>query len=50
MVYFKTNGKQIHEYPHISNYVKEIYQMPGGLLMYMLSVAGHMVVVDLPLT
>lgn len=28
VVYFKTNKKLIHEYPHLSNYVKEIYQMP----------------------
>lgn len=27
-MYFKTNKKAIHEYPHLSNYVKELYQIP----------------------
>lgn len=29
VVYFKTNGKSIREYPNISNYTKELFQMPG---------------------
>ena len=31
VVYFKTNGKTIHEYPNISGYVKDLYQTPGSL-------------------
>jgi len=29
VVYFKTNRKCIREYKHMSEYVKEVYQMPG---------------------
>ena len=29
VVYFKTNKKQIADYPHILNYCREIYQMPA---------------------
>ncbi len=29
VVYFKTNGKTIHEYPNISGYVKDLFQTPG---------------------
>ena len=29
VVYFKTNGALIRDYPNISNYVRELYQMPG---------------------
>jgi len=29
VVYFKTNKKFIHQYPNMSNYVREIYQTPG---------------------
>ena len=28
-VYFKCNKKFLHQYPHISNYVKDIYHRPG---------------------
>ena len=31
-VYFKTNRRLIREYPTLSNYTAEIYQMPGKLL------------------
>ena len=33
MVYFKTNKKFIHEYPNLSNYVKDLYQTPGITLL-----------------
>lgn len=29
VVYFKTNKRAIHEYPNLSNYVRDLYQMPG---------------------
>ena len=29
-VYFKCNKRHIHEYPNISNYTREIYQIPGA--------------------
>ena len=28
VVYFKTNKKAIREYPHLKNYVRELYQIP----------------------
>jgi putative glutathione S-transferase len=29
VVYFKTNARWIRDYPAISNYVQELYAMPG---------------------
>ena len=29
-VYFKCNKRHIHEYPNISNYTRDIYQIPGA--------------------
>ena len=29
VVYFKTNKKFIQQYPHMAEYVKELYSMPG---------------------
>jgi hypothetical protein len=33
VVYFKCNKQFIREYPNISNYVREVYQMPGASLL-----------------
>ena len=30
VVYFKTNRNFIHEFPNMSNYVKDLYSNPGG--------------------
>ena len=30
VVYFKTNRRAIHEYPNLANYVRDLYQTPGG--------------------
>ena len=32
VVNFKTNRNAIHEFPNMSNYVKELFQTPGTLL------------------
>lgn len=29
VVYFKTNGRMIKDYPNISNYTKDLFQTPG---------------------
>lgn len=29
VVYFKTNKKFIQQYPHMAEYVKELYSTPG---------------------
>ena len=31
-VYFKCNKKSINQYTNISNYVKDVFQIPGGAL------------------
>lgn len=31
VVYFKCNRNFIHEFPHMSNYTKELYSIPGKL-------------------
>ena len=38
VVYFKTNKKFIHEYPNLSNYVKDLYQTPGVVLLITVSI------------
>lgn len=35
VVYFKCNRNFIHEFPHMSNYTKELYSMPGELFTSM---------------
>lgn len=32
VVYFKTNRNFIHEFPNMSNYVKDLYSNPGAFL------------------
>jgi glutathionyl-hydroquinone reductase len=38
VVYFKTNRNFIHEFPNMSNYVKDLYSNPGALLFAVLDV------------